>query len=297
MEQGVVMFPAHIMLEGIETLPFFPGALTRMSDILNSKNGSAYDFEQAALLDPVLTACLLHSINTLSPLTTSVKEAADLFGLQRLFDAAVGTTIRRPFPLRIHGYGITAQKFWIHCIAVATIAELIAKKVGLKNVDMAFTAGLLHDIGQFVIANFLGQVMPTATWWTFDTPDKERALLGCNHCDVGYEVAVKWNLPETIRDCCRWHHEPNKATDDLDTEMLTIINAADELAYMIGFPGVGYVGEVLDKEAPARFGFSTKELYELASTVKLAIAKNAVASGMVLAKETGTIGGYSSTTY
>jgi len=114
---------------------------------------------------------------------------------------------------------------------------------------------------------------------------------------VGYEVAVKWNLPETIINCCRWHHEPNKATNDLDTEMLTIINAADELAYTIGFPGVGYAGDVLDKDAPARFGFSTDELDELADTVKLAIAKNAIAAGMVIAKETGTASGYSSTTY
>jgi putative nucleotidyltransferase with HDIG domain len=291
------MFPAHIMLEGIETLPLFPGALNRLSDIVNSTNGSVYDFEQAALLDPVFTARLLHSINTLSPLNTSVKEAAEEFGLQRLFDAAVGTTIRRPFPLRIHGYGITAQKFWVHCIAVATIAEFLARRVGFKDAHMAFTAGLLHDIGQFVIANFLTQVMPTATWWTFDTPDKERSLLGCNHCDVGYEVAVKWNLPETIRDCCRWHHEPNKATDDLDSEMLTIINAADELAYMIGFPGVGYAADVLDKDTPARLGFGTNELYELAETVKQVIAKSAIAAGIVIAKETGTASGYSSTTY
>ncbi len=291
------MFPAHIMLEGIETLPLFPGALTRLSDIVSSENGNAYDFEQAALLDPVFTARLLHSINSLSPLITSVKEAADQFGLQRLFDAAVGTTIRRPFPLRIHGYGITAQKFWTHCIAVATIAQLLAGKAGLKDADMAFTAGLLHDIGQFVIANFLTQVMPTATWWTFDTPDKERSLLGCNHSDVGYEVAVKWNLPETIRDCCRWHHELVKAPNDLNTEMLTIINTADTLAYMIGFPGVGYVGEVFDKDSPARLGFSTNELLELASTVKQAVAKYAIASGIVLVKETTTIGGYSSTTY
>jgi putative nucleotidyltransferase with HDIG domain len=285
------------MLEGIENMPLFPGALKLLSDIAKSKNGNAYDFEQAALLDPVFTACLLHAINTLSPIITSVKEAAEVYGLQRLFDAAVGTTIRRPFPLRMHGYGITAQKFWIHCIAVATIAELLTRKVGSINSDKAFTAGLLHDLGQFVIANFLSQVMPTATWWTFDTPDKERSLLGCNHCDVGYAVAVKWNLPETIRECCRWHHDLNIARDVLDTEMLSIIHAADVLAYRIGFPGVTYLGEALDKDAPARLGFSTNDLQELADTVKLAIAKNAIAAGVELAKDTSTVGGYSKTTY
>jgi len=79
--------------------------------------------------------------------------------------------------------------------------------------------------------------------------------------------------------------------------MITVINAADALAYMIGFPGVGYVGEVLDKETPARLGFSTKELYQLASDIKQTIGKNAAASGMTVSLDGEDSGGYSKTTY
>lgn len=278
------MFPAHVMLEGIEALPVLPEAVARLSSVINDPEAGIDDFEQAVLLDPVLTACTLQAANSLNPDAASpiatVREAAERIGMRRLYDVAVGSSIRRTLPQRIPGYGITAQKFWIHCIAVATIADLLARKLELKNTEMAFTAGLLHDIGQLVIGNFLAHAMPAANWWTFDTPAKERSLLGCNHCDVGYEVAVKWNLPDSIRDACRWHHEMTKAADDLDTDMITIINAADALAYMIGFPGVGYVGEVLDKEAPARLGLGTKELYQLAVSVKKTIGQNAVATGM-----------------
>lgn len=295
------MFPAHVLLEGIDFLPVLPEALTRLSAIVKDSSASTADFVQATLLDAVLTACMLHAANSLAsdgadPII-SVEQAVEQFGMQRLFDAAVGSTIRRSLPARIPGYGISAEKYWIHSIAVATISDLLAKKLDLPNADMAFTAGLLHDIGQIIIGNFLGHAMPDANWWTFDTPTKERSLLGCNHCDVGYEIAVKWNLPKTIQDCCRWHHELTKASEDLDTNMITVINAADALAYMIGFPGVGYVGEVLDKETPARLGFSTKELYQLANEVKQTIGKNAAASGMTAPLDEKTSDGYSKTTY
>lgn len=289
------------MLEGIDFLPVLPDALTRLSAIVKDNNASTDDFVQTTLLDAVLTACMLHAANTLStdkttPIT-SVEQAVEQFGMQRLFDAAIGSTIRRSLPARIPGYGISAEKYWIHCIAVATIADLLARKLNLQNTHTAFTAGLLHDIGQIIIGNFLGHAMPAANWWTFDTPAKERSLLGCNHCDVGFEIAVKWNLPKTIQDCCRWHHELTKATEDLDTNMITIINAADALAYMIGFPGVGYVGEVLDKEAPVRLGISTKELYQMAMGLKQSIGHNAIASGMGSSLEDESTGGYSKTTY
>jgi putative nucleotidyltransferase with HDIG domain len=295
------MFPAHVMLEGIDFLPVLPEALTRLSAIVKDSCTSTDDFVQTTRLDAVLTACMLHAANSLStdgadPIT-SVEQAVEQFGMQRLFDAAVGSTIRRSLPARIPGYGISAEKYWIHSIAVATIADLLARKLDLKNADMAFTAGLLHDIGQIVIGNFLGHAMPAANWWTFDTPAKERSLLGCNHCDVGYEIAVKWNLPKVIQDCCRWHHELTKASDDLDTNMITVINAADALAYMIGFPGVGYVGEVLDKETPAKLGINTKDLYQMASDVKQSIRQNAIASGLISLVEAETAAGYSSTTY
>jgi|GEM_PF-1119333 len=294
------MFPAHIMLEGIELLPILPEALTRLSLIIKDNAASADDFVKVTQLDPVLTACMLHAANTLSAdetkSFTNVTEAVEQFGMQKLYDVAVGSTIRRSLPARIPGYGISAEKYWIHSIAVATIADQLARKLELKNADLAFTAGLLHDIGQIVIGNFLGHAMPDANWWTFDTPAKERALLGCNHCDVGYEIAVKWNLPKTIQDCSRWHHELTKASEDLDTNMITVINAADALAYMIGFPGVNYVGEVLAKEAPSRLGFSTKELYQLANDIKQTIEKNAAASGMAVFPVDAS-SGYSNTTY
>jgi putative nucleotidyltransferase with HDIG domain len=278
------MFRPHVILEGIDSLPTLPEAVNRLSILVKDDKTTAGEFEQAVLLDPVLTANMIRAANAINtagtePITT-VSQAVERIGMQRLFEVAVGSSLRRTLPARIPGYGITAQKFWIHCIAAATIAETLAKKLELPSADTAFTTGLLHDIGQLVIGNFLAETMPEANWWTFDSPAKERNLLGCNHCDVGSEIALRWKLPEAVIDSCRWHHELPEVPENCNIDMVTVMHASDALAYMIGFPGVGYVGEVLHKLAPARLGISAQELYVIAKSVRHIIGQNAVATGM-----------------
>jgi putative nucleotidyltransferase with HDIG domain len=278
------MFRPRDILDGINSLPTLPEAVTKLSELVKNEHATAEEFEQAVLLDPVLTVNMIRASNTINPGSsepiTTVREAVELIGMQRLFEVAVGSSLRRTLPARIPGYGITAQKFWIHCIAAATIADALAKKLDLPSADTAFTSGMLHDIGQLVIGDFLAVTMPEANWWTFDSPEKERKLLGSNHCDVGSEIALRWNLPKIVIDSCRWHHELPEIPDNCDADMIIVMHAADALAYMTGFPGVGYVGEELHELAPSRLGISAEELLDIAKSVKHIIGKNAIATGM-----------------
>ena len=278
------MLPPHVILKGLEALPVTPEVVARLTPFLNAKTLDVAGFKQAVKFDPVLTANLIQAANQVhepgsAPIAT-LEEAIERVGLHRLVDMAVGSSLRRTLPTRLPGYGISAGKFWIHCIAVATIAEAIAQRIELPSVDMAFTAGLVHDIGQLAIGDFFAENMPESDWWTFGTPDDERALLSCNHCDIGKVVAEKWNLPPAVIDPCRWHHELAKAPMNIDKGLNAVIHAADALAYTLGFKGVGYSGEVLDELAPPLLGLSELELLELAKTARRSIGQNAIASGM-----------------
>lgn len=277
------MFPSHVILAAIDSLPTLPDAVARLSALVDKEDATTRDFEQAVKHDLILTANLIHAANSgqfsgAEPVS-SLSAAIERVGMQRLVEVAVGSSFRRSLPIRIPGYGITAQKFWIHCIAVATIAENLAERLKLLSADMAFTAGLLHDIGQLGIGGFFAEMMPESNWWTFDTPEKERSLLGCNHCDIGHGLAVKWDLPAATRDVCRWHHEVPKAPKDADVDLITVIHAADALSFMIGFGGVGYPGEVLDERATVCMGISEQELLELAKSLRHPIGENALAIG------------------
>jgi putative nucleotidyltransferase with HDIG domain len=277
------MLPPHVILRGLDALPVTPEVVARLTPLLKAKTLDAAEFQQAVRFDPVLTANLIQAANGLqggeAPIT-SLEEAIQRVGLHRLVDMAVGSSLRRTLPPRLPGYGISAGKFWIHCIAVATLAEAIAQRIELPSAGMAFTAGLVHDLGQLVIGDFFAENMPESDWWTFGTPDDERALLSCNHCDIGQVVAEKWSLPQAVIDACRWHHELAKAPKTIDTGLNAVIHTADALAYTLGFKGVGYSGEVLDDLAAPLLGLEEEELLDLAQGLRRSIGLNAVASGM-----------------
>jgi len=235
------MFPAYVILEGLEALPLLPEAVARLSVLLQDDTATAEDFEKAVRTDPVITANLLRSANSvfsqgIEPVST-VRQAVARIGLKRVFDVAVGSSVRRTLPKRIPGYGLSADVFWAHCTATAVYAEALASECSLPCKDAAFLSGLLHDVGKLVIGNFLAEVTPEADWWTFGTAQEERKLLGSNHCDVGKEIAIRWHLPASVVDTCRWHHEPAAMPPGVDASLIGAVLAADYLAYLGGFSG------------------------------------------------------------
>lgn len=266
------MFPAYVILEGIEGLPTLPEVVILLSNVLRDEYSSATDIEQAVRIDPAITANLMRAANSVhfsgyQP-TTSIHEAIARIGLKRVYEVAIGSTLKRAIPKRIPGYGLSGQKFWLHCIASACIAEAFAKEIKIASSDMAFTAGLLHDVGQLVIGTFLDEMMPESNWWTFGTHRDERNTLGCNHNDVGHEIAIKWNLPPVIQQTCRWHHDFDSVPKNCDLDLIAVVHLANSFAYISGFDGGSCMGEVFDSEAQQHLGIPMKQLMEMTMNLK-----------------------------
>lgn len=281
------MIPAYVIVEGIEALPTLPEAVARLTMLLQNEQASISDFEQAVRSDPAVTANLLRAANTVfyqavEPIT-GVGQAVARIGLKRVFEVAIGTSFRRALPARIYGYGIDAPAFWLHCTATAVFAEALGRKCGLPSTDIAFTAGLLHDVGKLVVGRFLEELTPESNWWAFGTAAAERELLGSNHCEVGYEIATRWRLPLPIAQACRWHHDPVTGVDGVDTDLTAAVHIADHLAYLAGFPGSGGKGEAVVPQALLRLKLTQEQLEGLAEKHKEEILRMGQATSLAAA--------------
>jgi putative nucleotidyltransferase with HDIG domain len=236
-----------------------------------------FDFEQAVRADPAVTANLLAAANSAyyrgMELTTTVHEAVSRIGLRRMYEVAIGASFRRTLPLRMPGYGLNADGFWLHCSAVAVFSEALGREVNLPSSEIAFTAGLLHDVGKLVICGFMDMTMPESNWWAFGSASKERELLGTNHCEVGEAIAVQWSLPQSIAATCRWHHDCGSADTYVDFGLLAVIHTADFLAYQAGFPGSSGDGDILDPLVVNRLGLVPKQLDRLVMEYKDEVLK------------------------
>jgi len=53
----------------------------------------------------------------------------------------------------------------------------------------------------------------------------EQRLLGLDHADIGYEVCQHWNIPETISQAIKYHHNPSKSDQNTLSYMVFMANS------------------------------------------------------------------------
>jgi putative nucleotidyltransferase with HDIG domain len=139
----------------------------------------------------------------------------------------------------LSGYEGQKGDLWAHNLLTALAAKTIvphAKKA--INGDVAFTCGLLHDLGKSILSDFLEntsakviQALDENKVKSYETAESK--ILGIDHCEAGFQLATHWNLPEPIPSAIRYHHNPSSAPEDHRT-LVYAIHLGDMLAMMSG---------------------------------------------------------------
>ncbi|MDH5570774.1 MAG: HDOD domain-containing protein, partial [Gammaproteobacteria bacterium] len=110
---------------------------------------------------------------------------------------------------------ISIDTFWYHNLTTAAAARIIANKLEIRNSERFFMAGLLHDIGKLVMyltePELSRQVLKA-----LKQPDEHKGqveidVFGFDHASLGAELLQHWNLPESLIEPVRYHHQPQLA--------------------------------------------------------------------------------------
>ncbi len=202
-------------------LPALPAGVLKVMELTNSSDATASDIAQVISTDQALTARVLRLANSalfgMPRSVTSLKEAVVILGLKNVRNLALlaGALpwLSRPLP----GYEMPQKALMMHAFGVATGAKMAAKLAKLPDSESAYIAGLLCDIGKFALSSSLeGDIASMIQFgldagMTFD--EIEVKALGFSHAEVSARMAEKWNLPQDITTCLRWHHDPQSAPE------------------------------------------------------------------------------------
>jgi putative nucleotidyltransferase with HDIG domain len=238
---------ASEIVERIETIGTVPTAVAQVFGLVNDPKTTMADFERVVRPDVGLTANLLRCANSAyyraSREITSVRDAIARMGMRRVFEVAAGASFARAVPAVLTGYGTPATNYWEHSVAVAVLADRVGREAGFTYPDLAFTAGLLHDLGKIVVATWLdSNPMLRVPEGGLVTVELEQELLGASHAEFGEALCQKWNLPRDIGGAARWHHAAGDAPSATLRYLATVIQVADEAAHGAGFgEGLGVV--------------------------------------------------------
>jgi len=140
------------LLAGAGTLPTLPQVVTHILETLNDDNADADSLVQRLNTDPVIVARLLAAANSsafgLSTQVASTRQAILVLGLKTVRTITLATALIEQFGNDTSGFD--GRLLWRHSVGVATCARVIAERIG-HNAEAAFSAGLLHDIGQLLM--------------------------------------------------------------------------------------------------------------------------------------------------
>lgn len=232
----------HI-LKRVQDLPLLPTSAMRVIALTKNPETSAKGLETVIEQDPALTAGILRQANSsyygYERRISSVQEAIVLLGFQAVQGLAMSVAIAPLLKVQLFGYEISHEGLWKHSMLTAMAAKQLCQYLKLPYGDVAFTAGLLHDIGKLIISIYVQEVgeylskKMTETKLTY--VELEEKVIGFDHAKVGGFLARSWNLPDDLLAAISFHHSPYKAQNH--EELASVIHVANGLASLLGIVG------------------------------------------------------------
>lgn len=207
-----------LLVEETSTVYSLPLFYERLSEAINHPRCSTYDISKIITEDQGLTARLLRLAN--SPMfgcyakVESITKAVTIIGTQQLRDLALAASVMGIFK-GIPEELLNMASFWKHCVACGIIARTLAVYRRESNVERLFVAGMLHDVGQVVLAAARPEMSRELLETQRDTGrlylELEREQLGFDHAELGGALLKKWKIPSSIGEPVACHHTPGAA--------------------------------------------------------------------------------------
>ena len=203
----------------------------------------------------------------------TLKDAVLLLGEQMLMKSVITAAVENYFKQSgASGYSLCKGGIFFHSVGVATLAEFIAEKSEKANVKIAYTLGLLHDIGKVVLDQYIADSSPLffrkLLKQQISMVDAEKKILGITHFEAGALLAKKWNFSGNLSDIIYHHHHPERCKND--TAMGYIIYLADLLMekFSTGFDLEKMQAQSLEK-ALAVLGLEMSDLTTIVDAIPL----------------------------
>jgi len=179
--------------------------------------------------DPALAAKVLRVANSsffgLPGCVGSLRDAVRLLGTANLRTLVLATGLIRHLAMP-PGCPLDRHAFWRHGLETGSCAQALARHLK-GDTEVAFTAGLLHDIGEFALAvaypEEFRKLLGARRHGDPNPLSAERDALGVDHAMVGYELSRRWRFPVPIQMAIRAHHEPDEPPHDT---LIDIVHAA-----------------------------------------------------------------------
>lgn len=229
------MKPVEDFFNSIVNLPSLPKVVQEVMQLLNSEDVDINGLARKVEHDAVISAKVLRMANSsyygVTRTIKTVDDAIAILGLSKLQTLVIASGVTG---CATNIPGLDLKKFWLHSLVTASVSREIAKTFG-KDTEVAYISGLLHNIGELLIHMVFPKAAAEVESMCHGSSVEERqgvehTIIGLDHCQVGEELAKRWNFPGEISRVLRYYATP---LDKNACDMAPIVYMAAHIAFCL----------------------------------------------------------------
>ena len=201
-------------LDSVSNLPPAPATAVELLSLFKDPDRDLDQIVRVITCDPSLTAEILRRCNSaffaVEQPVENITEALTRLGFYEVYCTVVAVLARSATSLPGAQEGIDVEQLWQHLVTTAIAASELAEAIGEAK-EVAFTSGLLHDIGKLVLASgerlSYFRLQQDSSGFGTTLLQSEEAAFGVNHANLGGCLLARWKLPPNISTAVFFHHD------------------------------------------------------------------------------------------
>ncbi len=209
-----------------KSMPTLPAVTMKVLEQCQKAEPNVRDVVSTITTDAALSAKVLKMAN--SPMlgvrreVTTVSHAVAMLGLNSLRAMALSFTLARTVKAAQTPW---FRAYWKRSALSGLVSRHLAALVGVRDLEEAFLAGLMQDIGILTLATIeptYGAILEKSIHNHGELSAQETELFGSDHAEVGAWLAEKWRLPAQFAMIIAHSHKFGITDDKTEPSVVTL---------------------------------------------------------------------------
>jgi HD-like signal output (HDOD) protein/signal transduction histidine kinase len=199
----------------IARLPAMPQILIKLIEHLQADDLGMPELAALIAKDAGMTSKILAVANSSAyhraSRSVGLEQSLVALGTDMIKTLVISESVFQTFNNFPHSGSTDLRGFWKNSLTAAVIARDLAKRMDYGQVEEAYLAGLLHNVGRLALL----ATAPKEYAFNFSARDDEnlcaveQRTLQITHSEAGAWLIERWHLDSFLADSVLYHHEPS----------------------------------------------------------------------------------------